>query len=86
MAPLSSALDGTAHKAVVLIERSIATLESYLASSAPISETSLEPPKSESIARKGDDNMETQTDEHANSDSTTNQSDESTDVPVERDD
>ena len=86
MTPLSSALDGTAHKAVVLIERSIATLESYLASSTPISEESLESTQSESIARKGDNNMEPTNDEHANSNSTTGQSNEGTDVSMERDD
>lgn len=86
MSPLSSSLDGTAHKAVVLIERSIATLESYLASTAPLSEESLEPTESKSIARKGDDKTETKNDEHANSNSTTDQSNESTDVSMERDD
>ena len=86
MSPLSSALDGTAHKAVVLIERSIETLESYLRSTAPTSEETASSAKGQSIARKGDDNMETKNDEHANSDSTTDKGDESTDVPVERDD
>jgi hypothetical protein len=71
MAPLSSALDGIAQKAVVMIERSIATLESYLASGVPIAEESLEVTKTKSIARKGDDTKETETDEHADSDSTT---------------
>lgn len=86
MSPLSSALDGTAHKAVVLIERSIATLESYLASTAPTSEKSLESTETKSIARKGDDKTESKNDEHANSNSTTDQSNEGTDVSMERDD
>ena len=85
MSPLSSALDGTAHKAVILIEHSIATLESYLASSTPISEESLESSQGKSIARKGDDKTETTNNEHANSDSPTDQSNKGTDVSMERD-
>ena len=86
MSPLSSALDGTANKAVILIERSIESLESYLRSTAPTSEETTSSPKGKSIARKGDDNMETKHDEHANSNSTTDQGNESTDVPMEPDD
>jgi hypothetical protein len=86
MSPLSSALDGTAHKAVVLIENSIETLESYLRSTAPTSEESTASTKGKSIARKGDDKTEIKNNEHANSDSTTDQGNESTDVPMERDD
>jgi hypothetical protein len=91
ISPLSSALDGTAHKAVVLIERSITTLESYLKSVTPISEESAQATKAtkeKSIARKRDAEMEhtEKQNEHANSDSTTDQSNEDTDVPVESDD
>lgn len=70
VSPLSSALDGNAHKAVVLIENSIATLEKYLASSAPVSEELLDGTTTPSIARKGDNQKESK-DEHADSDSTT---------------
>ena len=91
ISPLSSALDGTAHKAVVLIERSITTLESYLKSVTPISEESAQATKAtkaKSIARKRDAEMEhtEKQNEHANSNSTTDQSNEDTDVPVESDD
>ena len=56
----------------MLIERSIATLESYLASSTPIAEEILETTEAESIARKGEEtNKETSDDEHADSNSTT---------------
>ena len=94
ISPLSSALDGTAHKAVVLIERSIETLESYVSSKAPTSAETLTAPDGDSISRKGAEQTE-QTknttkqephDEHANSDSTTNQGNESTDVSMESDD
>ena len=86
MSPLSSALDGTAHKAVVLIEKSIATLESYLASSTPTSEETLDSTQGKSIARKGSKQMEPNKDEHANSDSTTDEGNEDTDVSMERGD
>ena len=86
MSPLSSALDGTAHKAVVLIEKSIATLESYIASSVPTSEETLDSTQGKSIARKGNKQMESTNDEHANSNRTTDEGNEGTDVSMERGD
>ena len=85
IAPLSSALDGTTHKAVVLIERSIATLESYLSSETPTSAETLTASEGDSIARKGAEQSESNH-EHADSDSTTDQGNESIDVPMESDD
>ena len=71
MSPLSSALDGSAQKTVVLIERSIATLESYLAPAAPKLEESPNDQQITSIARKGEEKMEPTQDEHADSNSPT---------------
>ena len=85
ISPLSSALDGTAHKAVVLIERSIATLESYLSSETPTSAETLTAPEGDSIARKGAEQSESNH-EHADSDRTTDQGNERLDVPMEADD
>ncbi len=75
MSPLSSSLDGTAQKAVVLIERSITSLEAYLSSSTPIDEELHETSDAQSIARKGEDQKDTKEpncDEHADSDSPAN--------------
>ncbi len=68
MSPLSSALDGSAQKTVVLIERSIATLESYLKTTAPTLEVSSDDQQTKSIARKGEEELETTQDEHADRD------------------
>lgn len=88
VSPLSSALDGSALKAVVLIERSIKTLEQYLSTSAPSAEvkTQTTPTTSPSIARKGDDQTEEIQDEHTNRNSPTNKSEKSIDVPMDGDD
>ena len=74
MAPLTSTLDGNLHKAVVILSNSIESLEQYVATISPTSEkvqTDTTQPKS--IARSGDDITEDNTDEHANSDSTTSE-------------
>ena len=87
ISPLSSALDGSAQKAVILIERSIASLEQYLSTSTPTSEiTSNSTAQPTSISRKGEDNTESQHDEHANSDRTVNESNKSPDIPMDADD
>lgn len=75
LTPLSSSLDGSLNKAVVLLDKAIQTLEAYLASSVPTTEEETTSTQQlESIARKGKDDKENQTDEHADSDSTTDKS------------
>ncbi len=84
ISPLSSALDGNARKAVVLIERSIATLEKYLATQTKSDIETLSSTGTTSIARKGEE-QQTQTesnDEHANSNGPTDKSDKNSDVPM----
>ena len=84
LSPLSSSLDGQLHKAVVLIDRSIKTLESYITTSLPSSASEISVPSdTTSIARHGDDIHKEDNDEHANSDCTTHEGDENIDVPVE---
>jgi len=73
IAPLSSALDGTAQKAVVLIERSISRLEEYLQGNRPNLEELEQINNTKSISRKGEDKEST--DEHANSDGPADKSD-----------
>jgi len=74
MAPLSTSLDGDMDKAVLILERSIKSIEAYLATTAESAQEILgSPPALDSIARKGDDTKEQQ-DEHANSDSPVDES------------
>ncbi len=84
ISPLSSALDGNAHKAVVLIERSIETLEKYLATQTTSDTETLSSVDAQSIARKGEEqqNETEKNDEHANSNSPTNESDKDSDLPM----
>lgn len=81
ISPLSSALDGSAHKAVVLIERAITSLEQYLATQTTSSEPIDSSTSTPSIARKGKEQAEPNN-EHTDSDSTIDESDESTHVPM----
>ena len=74
MAPLSTSLDGDMDKAVLILERSIKSIEAYLATTAESAQEILgSPPALDSIAQKGDDTKEQQ-DEHANSDSPVDES------------
>ena len=87
ISPLSSSLDGSALKAVAIIERSISTLEQYLSTVAPSLEpkTSTTTSTSPSISRKGEEETEQNENEHANRNSPVNESDQSPDVPMEPD-
>ena len=70
--PLLSSLEGSLNKAVFIIDKSIKTLESYLASSLKTSEQELQDStNTTSIARGGDAKLEEQDDEHADSSSAT---------------
>ncbi len=83
LSPLSSALDGSAQKTVHLIEKSIATLEQSLSTKTASATEELSTTQTTSIARKGEEQTEYTNDEHANSDSTTNESDKNSDLPME---
>jgi hypothetical protein len=72
--PLLSSLEGSLNKAVFIINKSIQSLEAYLATSLqapdqPIEEITDKP----SIARSGEDIKDTQPDEHADSGLTTDE-------------
>ena len=83
LSPLSSALDGSAQKTVVLIEQSIATLESYLSTKTTSATEELSTTQTTSIARKGEEQTKDPHDEHANSDSTTDKSDKDPEISME---
>ena len=84
LAPLSAMLDGNLNKAVVILERSIQSLEAYIASTAPTAKQELAPERdAASIARKGEDKTEDTPDEHVISEDTTIQSDKDIDSPLE---
>ena len=75
MSPLSTSLDGSMGKAVVILEHSIRSLEAYLSTKIVSAEEILdESPSIESIARKGEDNTKEPNDEHANGNSPTDKS------------
>jgi hypothetical protein len=75
MSPLTTSLEGDMTKAVVILERSIRSLEAYLSTKiTPAEETLGETPELESIARKGEDNKKETSDEHANGNSTADES------------
>ncbi|MBC8202135.1 MAG: hypothetical protein H8E86_08820 [Planctomycetes bacterium] len=70
--PLLSALEGSLNKAVFIIDKSIQSLESYLATSVKSSEQEIsDSTNAPSIARGGDAVQEQQKDEHADGSSTT---------------
>jgi hypothetical protein len=70
--PLLSSLEGSLNKAVFIIDKSIQTLESYLATSVKSSEQDIhDATDTASIARSGDDAEEQTNDEHADGSSTT---------------
>ncbi|MCH2147652.1 MAG: hypothetical protein MK073_07550 [Phycisphaerales bacterium] len=72
LTPLSSALDGELQKVVVQLDNSIRSLEAYLSTTLAKDEQLAESQSTpESIARKGSDN----TDEHADSEISTDESD-----------
>lgn len=74
MAPLSTALEGDMNKAVSILERSIKSLEAYIATPSTTDQEMLDNTLAlESIARKGEDKKEQQ-DEHANGDSPADES------------
>ena len=85
MTPLSSSLDGDLNKAVNILTNSIKSLEEYIASTAPTSSEPLEAaPAAESIARSGEDITENNTDEHVDSQSTTDEGDQDIDPSLEQ--
>jgi hypothetical protein len=74
MAPLSTSLEGDMNKAVSILERSIKSLEAYIATPSTTDQEMLDNTLAlESIARKGEDKKEQQ-DEHANGDSPADES------------
>tara|TARA_X000001036_G_scaffold427006_1_gene455092 strand:+ start:671 stop:1276 length:606 start_codon:yes stop_codon:yes gene_type:complete len=74
MAPLSTSLEGDMNKAVSILERSIKSLEAYIATPSTSAQEMLHNTLAlDSIARKGEDKKEQQ-DEHANGDSPADES------------
>jgi hypothetical protein len=74
MAPLSTSLEGDMNKAVSILERSIKSLEAYIATPSTSAQEMLDNTLAlDSIARKGEDKKEQQ-DEHANGDSPADES------------
>jgi len=85
MTPLTSILDGQLNKALAILERSIQTLESYIATTAPSAADELVTPNDvTSIARSGDEaQKENPTNEHANSEDATSEGDKGFDPSLE---
>jgi len=85
MTPLSSSLDGDLNKAVSILTKSIKSLEEYIASTTPTRSEPLEAaPAAKSIARSGEDITEDNTDEHVDSQSTTDEGDQDIDPSLEQ--
>lgn len=85
MTPLSSSLDGDLNKAVSILTNSIKSLEEYIASTTPTGSEPFEAaPAAESIARSGEDITEDNTDEHVDSQSTTDEGDQDIDPSLEQ--
>ena len=84
MTPLSSTLDGDLNKAVSILTNSIKSLEAYIASTAPTSEVLEDSQSAKSIARSGEDTTENNTDEHVDSQSTTDEGEQDIDPSLEQ--
>jgi len=85
MTPLSSSLDGDLNKAMSILTKSIKSLEEYIASTTPTRSEPLEAaPAAKSIARSGEDITEDNTDEHVDSQSTTDEGDQDIDPSLEQ--